>query len=129
TLGRAHDAGRTAAAFADARAAGFDNVNLDLIYGTPGESEDDWRRSVEEAIALGPEHLSAYALTIETGTAFGAAVASGALRAPARGPGRRMSRPPAALLGGDRPFRSRGGHQPRPPRAGRTPRGRRTRRA
>src|SRR5947208_345081 len=82
TLGRAHDAGRTAAAFADARAAGFDNVNLDLIYGTPGESEDDWCRSLDEAIALGPEHLSAYALTIETGTAFWAAVSSGAMSAP-----------------------------------------------
>ena len=82
TLGRAHDAGRTKAAVAAARAAGFDNCNLDLIYGTPGESVDDWRRSLDEALALGPEHLSAYALTIEEGTAFGAAVSSGAMPAP-----------------------------------------------
>ena len=82
TLGRTHDAGRTKAAVAAARAAGFDNVNLDLIYGTPGESIDDWRRSLDEATALDPEHLSAYALTIEDGTAFGAAVASGAMPRP-----------------------------------------------
>jgi len=57
-------------------------VNLDLIYGTPGESIDDWGRSLDEAIALGPHHVSAYALTIEEGTAFGAAVTSGAMPSP-----------------------------------------------
>ena len=82
TLGRAHTAERTEAAVREARAAGFDNLNLDLIYGTPGESFEDWRMSLERAIALGPEHLSAYALTIEEGTAFGAAVASGRMPAP-----------------------------------------------
>ena len=82
TLGRAHDAGRTRAAVREARAAGFDNVNLDLIYGTAGESLDDWRLSLEEAIALEPEHLSAYALTIEAGTAFGVDVATGRMPAP-----------------------------------------------
>ena len=82
TLGRAHDAGRTHAAVGEAHAAGFRNLNLDLIYGTHGESLDDWRRTLEEAIALGPEHLSAYALTIEAGTAFGADVASGRMPAP-----------------------------------------------
>jgi oxygen-independent coproporphyrinogen III oxidase len=82
TLGRAHGAERTKEAVAQARAAGFDNLNLDLIYGTPGETPDDWRRSLDEAIALEPEHLSAYSLTIEEGTAFGAAVASGTMPAP-----------------------------------------------
>ncbi len=82
TLGRAHTAGRTEAAVREARAAGFDNLNLDLIYGTPGETLDDWRVSLERAIALAPEHLSAYALTIEDGTAFGADVASGRMPAP-----------------------------------------------
>ena len=82
TLGRAHTAERTEAAVREARAAGFDNLNLDLIYGTPGESLDDWRMSLEKAIALGPEHLSAYALTIEEGTAFGADVAAGRMPAP-----------------------------------------------
>jgi len=81
-LGRAHDADRTKAAVAAARAAGLDNLNLDLIYGTPGESFDDWRRSLDETIALDPEHISAYALTIEEGTAFGAAVAGGTMAAP-----------------------------------------------
>ena len=82
TLGRAHTAGRTIEAVAQARAAGFDNLNLDLIYGTPGETLDDWRRSLDEAIALEPEHISAYSLTIEPGTAFGAAVSSGTMPAP-----------------------------------------------
>jgi oxygen-independent coproporphyrinogen-3 oxidase len=82
TLGRAHDAARTKAAVAEARSAEFDNLNLDLIYGTPGESRDDWRRSLDEAIALEPEHLSAYSLTIEPGTAFGVAVAAGQMPAP-----------------------------------------------
>ena len=82
TLGRAHDAERTKEAVAQARAAGFENLNLDLIYGTPGETPDDWRRSLDEAIALQPEHISAYSLQIEAGTAFGAAVASGAMASP-----------------------------------------------
>jgi oxygen-independent coproporphyrinogen-3 oxidase len=82
TLGRAHTAERTEAAVREARAAGFDNLNLDLIYGTPGESFDDWRLSLEKAIALDPEHLSAYALTIEEGTAFGADVAAGRMPSP-----------------------------------------------
>ncbi len=82
TLGRAHDARRTREAVAEARAAGFENLNLDLIYGTNGESVEDWRQTLEEAIALEPEHLSCYALTIESGTGFGADVASGRMPAP-----------------------------------------------
>jgi oxygen-independent coproporphyrinogen-3 oxidase len=82
TLGRAHDAQRTRGAVGEARAAGFDNLNLDLIYGTNGESLDDWRRSLEETIALAPEHVSCYALTIEAGTAFGVEVAAGRMPAP-----------------------------------------------
>jgi putative oxygen-independent coproporphyrinogen III oxidase len=82
TLGRAHSAGRTRDAVAEARAAGFANCNLDLIYGTPGETLEDWRHSLAETIALRPEHISAYGLTIEPATAFGVAVASGAMPAP-----------------------------------------------
>lgn len=82
TLGRAHSALRTVQAVGEARAAGFDNINLDLIYGTPGESGDDWRATVEQAIALAPDHVSAYALTIEAGTAFGTDVAAGRMSAP-----------------------------------------------
>jgi oxygen-independent coproporphyrinogen-3 oxidase len=52
-------------------------VNLDLIYGTDGETLESWRRTLEEAIDLGPEHLSCYALTIESATPLGREVASG----------------------------------------------------
>jgi putative oxygen-independent coproporphyrinogen III oxidase len=81
-LGRIHSADKTREAVHAARAAGFDNFNLDLIYGTPGESVDDWRRSLDETLALEPTHVSAYALTIEPATAFGADVASGRMPAP-----------------------------------------------
>ncbi len=57
-------------------------VSLDLIYGTPGESLSDWQASIEQALALEPDHVSAYALTIEPGTALGAAVRRGTLPMP-----------------------------------------------
>ena len=60
-----------------ARAAGFTRINLDLIYGTPGESVDDWRATLDAALALEPSHVSAYALTVEPGTPLGRAVAAG----------------------------------------------------
>ncbi len=64
------------------RAAGFARVSLDLIYGTPGETEADWRRSLEAAVAAGPDHLSAYALTVEPGTRLAARVRRGELAPP-----------------------------------------------
>ncbi|MFF3684659.1 radical SAM family heme chaperone HemW [Streptomyces sp. NPDC002187] len=67
-LDRTHTPGRPEACVAEARAAGFDHVNLDLIYGTPGESDDDWRASLEAAVGAGPDHVSAYALIVEEGT-------------------------------------------------------------
>ncbi len=67
-LDRTHTPGRPEACVAEARAAGFAHVNLDLIYGTPGESDDDWRASLEAATAAGPDHVSAYALIVEEGT-------------------------------------------------------------
>jgi oxygen-independent coproporphyrinogen-3 oxidase len=63
-LGRIHDAARARAAFADARAAGFDNVSLDLMMWLPGQSVEGWRRNVRELIALGPEHASLYILEL-----------------------------------------------------------------
>ncbi len=63
-LARGHTAREGRRAFAAARAAGFDDVSLDLIYGIPGQSLDDWREGLESAIALGPEHLSCYALQL-----------------------------------------------------------------
>ncbi|GFG50865.1 coproporphyrinogen III oxidase [Mycolicibacterium agri] len=77
TLDRVHSPGRAPAAAREARAAGFDHVNIDLIYGTPGESDDDLRRSVDSALEGGVDHISAYALTIEEGTAMGRRVRRG----------------------------------------------------
>jgi putative oxygen-independent coproporphyrinogen III oxidase len=67
-LGRTHDPANVRRAVALARAAGFVTFNLDLIYGTVGESVEDWRVTVEEALALDPPHVSAYGLTVEPGT-------------------------------------------------------------
>ena len=67
-LDRTHTPGRPEACVAEARAAGFDHVNLDLIYGTPGESDDDWRASLEAALGPVPDHISASALIVEEGT-------------------------------------------------------------
>jgi len=67
TLERTHDPARIAPVVRGARAAGLE-VSLDLIYGTPGETLDDWRASLEQAIAQEPDHLSAYALIVEPGT-------------------------------------------------------------
>jgi oxygen-independent coproporphyrinogen-3 oxidase len=69
-LGRVHSAAEAERAYARAREAGFANVSLDLIFSVPGLPEEDWRYSVERAVDLGPEHVSAYALTIEEGTPF-----------------------------------------------------------
>jgi putative oxygen-independent coproporphyrinogen III oxidase len=81
-LDRVHTPGRPVEAAREARAAGFDHVSLDLIYGTPGERDDDWRRSVESALEAGPDHVSAYALTVETGTRLHAQVRRGELPMP-----------------------------------------------
>jgi len=81
-LDRVHSPGRPAQCVAWARAAGFEHVSLDLIYGTPGESSADWRRSLEAAIGAGPDHVSAYALTVEDGTRLAARVRRGELAAP-----------------------------------------------
>lgn len=69
-LGRIHTAAEIGEAVAIARAAGFDNLSLDLMYALPGESLAEWERDLERAMALSPEHLSLYALAIEDGTPF-----------------------------------------------------------
>ncbi len=81
-LDRVHSPGRALDAAREARAAGFDHVNLDLIYGTPGETDDDLRRSVAAALDAGIDHLSAYALVVEDGTALARRVRRGELPAP-----------------------------------------------
>jgi oxygen-independent coproporphyrinogen-3 oxidase len=75
-LDRTHTPERVPQAVVWARDAGLD-VSLDLIYGTPGESLDDWRASLEAAIAMEPDHLSAYALIIENGTKLAAQIRRG----------------------------------------------------
>src|SRR6202046_1613198 len=81
-LDRVHQPGRPARCAEWAREAGVEHVSLDLIYGTPGESDADWRRSLEAAVAAGPDHVSAYALTVEPGTRLAARVRRGELPAP-----------------------------------------------
>ena len=81
TLDRTHDPANVERAVAAARAAGL-AVSLDLIYGTPGESTGDWATSVDAALALAPDHLSAYALTVEEGTKLAAQVRRGVHPAP-----------------------------------------------
>jgi oxygen-independent coproporphyrinogen-3 oxidase len=81
-LDRTHDPERVPQAVAWARDAGFDQISLDLIYGTPGESVADWRRSLDAAIACEPDHVSAYSLIVEEGTALARQVRSGVLPMP-----------------------------------------------
>lgn len=76
-LDRTHDPDNVPQAVSWAREAGFDQLSVDLIYGTPTESMADWRISVEQAIALAPDHISAYALIVEQGTAFARKVKRG----------------------------------------------------
>ena len=81
-LDRTHTPGRPQQAAKEAFAAGFEQVSLDLIYGTPGESDDDWRASLDAALGAGPTHVSAYALIVEEGTRLGRQVGRGLLPAP-----------------------------------------------
>jgi putative oxygen-independent coproporphyrinogen III oxidase len=81
-LGRHHDVPAVSRAVDAARDHGFETFNLDLIYGTVGESIDDWRATLDAALDLDPPHVSAYALTIEPATALGRRVAAGTAPAP-----------------------------------------------
>ncbi|HEY7042697.1 MAG TPA: radical SAM family heme chaperone HemW [Nocardioidaceae bacterium] len=78
-LDRTHDPERVPDVMGWARTAGFDQVSLDLIYGTPGESVEQWQESVSAAVVLGPNHISAYALIVEDGTALARRIARGEL--------------------------------------------------
>jgi putative oxygen-independent coproporphyrinogen III oxidase len=81
-LGRTHDPANVERAVGWAGDAGIERVNLDLIYGTPGERVADWEATLDAALALGPTHVSAYALTVEAGTPLARAVAAEERRAP-----------------------------------------------
>ncbi|MDK2981480.1 MAG: hypothetical protein PWQ55_1827 [Chloroflexota bacterium] len=76
-LGRRHSLADVAQSMAYARQAGFDNLNLDLIFGLPGQTMDSLQESVRQALALQPEHLSIYSLTVEEGTPLARLLASG----------------------------------------------------
>ena len=67
-LGRRHDAAKARQAVANARTAGYSNISIDLIFALPGSTIDEWEHDLESAIALRPDHLSAYNLTYEEGT-------------------------------------------------------------
>lgn len=81
TLGRNHDAGEARRAMAKARRA-FPRLSIDLIYARPAQTDDEWRAELAEALEAGPEHVSPYQLTIESGTAFDRAVGRGTLKVP-----------------------------------------------
>lgn len=81
-LDRTHDPANVEKAVNMARAAGFGSVSVDLIYGTPGESLEDWKSTVESALALDIDHISAYALIVETGTKLAAQIKRGDLSMP-----------------------------------------------
>jgi putative oxygen-independent coproporphyrinogen III oxidase len=81
-LDRVHSPGRPQQCVGWARAAGFDHVSLDLIYGTPGESDADWAVSLDSALAAGPDHISAYSLIVEEGTRLAARIRRGELPMP-----------------------------------------------
>ena len=81
-LGRIHSAGQARAAVRAARDAGFENLSLDLMYGLPGQSAAGWRATLEQALALGPDHLSLYELTPEEGTPLSADLCAGRLSLP-----------------------------------------------
>jgi oxygen-independent coproporphyrinogen-3 oxidase len=82
TLDRVHTPGAAAQAALDARAAGFDHVSLDVIYGTPGETDADWELTLNSVLAAEPDHVSAYGLIVEPGTKLAAQVRRGELPAP-----------------------------------------------
>ena len=81
-LDRAHTPGRVDEAVAEAHTAGFEHVNVDLIYGSPGETDADWQASLDAAVGTGADHVSAYALIVETGTRLAADIRRGRLPMP-----------------------------------------------
>jgi oxygen-independent coproporphyrinogen-3 oxidase len=81
-LGRIHSAKEARSAFALARKVGFENINLDFMFGLPGQAPETWRSTLQTAIDLHTEHLSLYSLTVEPDTALAAWVARGQVSAP-----------------------------------------------
>jgi oxygen-independent coproporphyrinogen-3 oxidase len=94
-LGRRHTAEEAVKAFKALRAAGFEDVGLDLIYGLPGQREQAWAKNLRKAVQLEPEHLSCYQLTMEKGTVFSEMVQDGRLILPVQS---RLQRQMAGLF-------------------------------
>ena len=82
TLGRIHDSKTAIESYNSARKAGFDNINIDLIYGLPGQTPDQWSNDLSRVISLNPDHISAYNLIIEPNTPFGEMYREGKLDLP-----------------------------------------------
>ena len=80
SLNRIHDGTSAVKSFYDAREAGFNNISIDLMYSLPGETIQEWKRDIVQAVALAPDHISCYSLTIEAKTAFGKWAATGKLK-------------------------------------------------
>jgi oxygen-independent coproporphyrinogen-3 oxidase len=79
-LGRRHSPADARRSFETARAAGFDTISIDLIYGLPDQPFEIWKRTLESAVALAPDHISCYQLTFHEGTPFGFRLAKGQMR-------------------------------------------------
>lgn len=82
TLGRPHHAAQAQEAFQNARSCGFENIGIDLIYGIPCQTMDDWSRTLDHALALGPNHVSAYSLSLDEGSDFYRQTAAGSFHLP-----------------------------------------------
>ena len=79
-LGRKHDVERAVEAYGEVRAAGFENVNLDLLFGAPGQTLENWKDDLRKVVDLGPDHVSTYCLTFEEDTALFAKLAKGQIK-------------------------------------------------
>ena len=76
-LGRTHSAHQSITAMSEARIAGFDNIGIDLIFGIPGQTEQLWRKTLEDAVSLRPEHIASYGLSVDDGALLAQEVAAG----------------------------------------------------
>jgi oxygen-independent coproporphyrinogen-3 oxidase len=80
TLGRPHSAAQASEVFQSARRCGFENIGIDLIYGIPGQTDKDWAQTLDRALTLRPEHISAYGLSLDEGSSYHRRAASGSLQ-------------------------------------------------
>lgn len=98
SLGRVHGVDEALGAFEGCRAAGFENINLDLMYALPGQSAGHWETTLRKAIRLAPEHLSLYPLAVEEGTPFHRLQSAGKLTVPSDDEAAEMYEAAEALL-------------------------------